>query len=260
MSTLSVRWQKWQDRRAYARASEPPLRAELFNGEQLRRHARVLAKQHQLALKHGPNRLLRRLADNAQVLIQAYDLVAGAESDDRRLAPASEWLLDNFHLIEQQIRLTQLHLPRTYSRELPRLLTGQAAGFPRVYDMALALISHVDGRVDAENVQHFVLAYQSVTPLTLGELWAVPIMLRLGLIENLRRVAVHIVRRWHDRNLANLWADRLLGAVDKDPATLLRVLADMAQTEPPFSSQFVEAICGRLQGHGPSLAMIESWV
>ncbi len=204
--------------------------------------------------------LLLRLADNEQILIQAYDLVTRAEAEGRRIAPAGEWLLDNFYLIEQQIRLTRLHLPRTYSRELPRLLNGAAAGFPRVYDIALELIAHVDGRVDAENVSHFVTAYQSVTPLTLGELWAVPIMLRLGLIENLRRVSVHIARRRRDRNLANLWAGRLLAAVEKEPATVLHVLAEMAQSDPPFSNQFVEEFCGRLQGQGPALATVQSWV
>jgi cyclic beta-1,2-glucan synthetase len=240
--------------------NESPLRAELFSGEQLRRHAVALAGQHQLDPKPGRNRLLLRLADNEQVLVQAYDLVTGAEAEGRRIAPAGEWLLDNFYLIEQQIRLTRLHLPRTYSRELPRLLTGEAAGFPRVYDIALELISHVDGRVDAENIIHFITAYQSVTPLTLGELWAVPIMLRLGLIENLRRVSVHIARRWRDRNLADLWADRLLAAVEKDPTTVLHVLSEMAQAEPPFNNPFVEEFCGRLQGQSPALATVESWV
>jgi cellobiose phosphorylase len=236
------------------------LRAELFSGEQLRRHAVALAGQHRIDPKHGSNRLLLRLADNEQVLIEAYDLVTGAEAEGRRVAPAGEWLLDNFYLIEQQIRVTRLHLPRTYSRELPRLLNGTAAGFPRVYDIALELIAHVDGRVDAENVSHFVTAYQSVTPLTLGELWAVPIMLRLGLIENLRRVSVHIARRRRDRNLANLWAGRLLAAVEHDPSTVLHLLAEMAQSDPPFSNQFVEEFCGRLQGQSPALATVQSWV
>ena len=241
-------------------AREPPLRAELFSGEQLRRHAIAVAGQHQIDPKSGPNRLLLRLADNERVLLQAYDLVTRAETAGRRVAPAGEWLLDNFYLIEQQIRLTRLHLPRTYSRELPRLLGGAAAGFPRVYDMALELISHVDGRVDAENVGHFVTAYQSATPLTLGELWAVPIMLRLGLIENLRRVSVHIARRWHDRNLANLWAGRLLAAAEKEPSTVLHVLAEMAESDPPFNNQFVEEFCGRMLGQSPSLATVQSWV
>ena len=247
-------------RHTAAQRVESPLRAELFSVEQLQRHAVALAGQHQLDPHHGPNRLLRRLADNEQVLIQAYDLVTGAEAEGRRVALAGEWLLDNFYLIEQQIRLTRLHLPSTYSRELPRLLTGAAAGFPRVYDLALELIAHVDGRVDAENVSHFVTAYQSVTPLTLGELWAVPIMLRLGLIENLRRVSVHIARRRRDRNLANLWAGRLLEAVDQQPDTILFILADLAQSEPPFSNQFVEEFCGRLQGQSPALATVQSWI
>jgi cyclic beta-1,2-glucan synthetase len=259
---MSLRYQNWRtsQTRSRPRANEAPLRAELFNGEQLQRHAVALAGQHLIDPKHGSNRLLLRLADNEQVLIQAYDLVTGAETEGRRVGPAGEWLLDNFYLIEQQIRVTRLHLPRTYSRELPRLLNGAAAGFPRVYDIALELIAHVDGRVDAENVSHFVTAYQSVTPLTLGELWAVPIMLRLGLIENLRRVSVHIARRRQDRNLANLWASRLLAVVAPQPAMVLHLLAEMAQSDPPFSNQFVEEFCGRLQGQSPALATVQSWV
>ncbi|MGD0061207.1 MAG: glucoamylase family protein [Verrucomicrobiia bacterium] len=259
---MSLRYHNWLggQTRSRPRASEPPLRAELFSGDQLRRHAVALAGQHLIDPKHGSNRLLLRLADNEQVLIQAYDLVTGAEAEGRRVAPAGEWLLDNFYLIEQQIRLTRLHLPRTYSRELPRLLNGAAAGFPRVYDIALELIAHVDARVDGENVSHFVAAYQSVTPLALGELWAVPIMLRLGLIENLRRVSVHIARRRRDRNLANMWAGRLLAAVEKESATVLHVLAEMAESEPPFSNQFVEEFCGRMEGQSPALATVLSWV
>ncbi len=260
MHTVSLPWRRRKATQTLSRASEPPLRAELFSGEQLGRHAVAVAGQHQLDPKPGPNRLLLRLTDNEQVLIQAYDLVTRAQAEGWRIAPAGEWLLDNFYLIEQQIRLTRLHLPRTYSRELPRLRNGAAADFPRVYDIALELISHVDGRVDAENVSHFVTAYQSVTPLTLGELWAVPIMLRLGLIENLRRVSVHIATRWRDRNLANLWASRLLAALENEPTTVLQVLAEMAQSDPPFNNQFVEGFCGRLQGQSPSLATVHSWV
>jgi cyclic beta-1,2-glucan synthetase len=260
MQTLSSLRQTWKARRERSQASEPPLRAELFSGEQLRRHAIALAGHHQLDPKPGPNRLLLRLADNEQALIQAYDLVIGAEAEGRHIAPAGAWLLDNFYLIEQQIRVTRLHLPRTYSHKLPRLLTGTAAGFPRVYDIALELISHVDGRVDTDNVSHFIAAYQSITPLTLGELWAVPIMLRLGLIENLRRVSVHIARRRRDLDLANVWADRLLAAVGAQPATVLHELAELALSDPPFSNQFVEEFCGRLQGQSPALATVESWV
>ena len=124
-----------------------------------------------------------------------YDLVTAAAKRNRRIAPAAEWLLDNFYLIEEQIRTARRHLPPSYSRELPRLANGPAASYPRVYGIALELISHVDGRVDAVSLNGFIAAYQTVTPLKLGELWAVPIMLRLALIENLRRVAARVAAR-----------------------------------------------------------------
>ncbi|MCX7029317.1 MAG: cyclic beta 1-2 glucan synthetase, partial [Spirochaetes bacterium] len=243
-----------------AEASSVPLRAELFSGEQLQRHARTLAGQHRLDPKHGPNRLLAQLAENEQILVQTYDLVTAAEAQGLRVAPAGEWLLDNYYLIEQQIRMTRLHLPRTYSRELPRLVSGPIAGFPRVYDIALELISHVDGRVDAENLSGFVAAYQSVTPLTLGELWAIPIMLRLALIENLRRVAADIARRRRHQDLANRWADRLLSAAEKGPKDVLQVLAAMAQVDPAFTNAFVEEFSLRLRGQSTALAIVQSWV
>ncbi len=243
-----------------AQASSLPLRAELFSGEQLQRHARTLAGQHRLDPRHGPNRLLARLTENEQILIQTYDLLTAAEAQGVRVAPAGEWLLDNYHLIEQQIRMTRLHLPRTYSRELPRLVAGPTAGFPRVYDIALELIAHVDGRVNAENLSGFVAAYQSVSPLTLGELWAVPIMLRLALIENLRGVAADIARRRRDQDLANQWADRLLAAAEKGPKAVLQVLAAMAQVDPAFTNAFVEEFSLRLQGQSAALAIVQSWV
>ncbi len=220
----------------------------------------ALAGLHRLDTNPGPNRLLSRLDENERALIEAHDLVTGAEAADRRSSPAGEWLLDNYYLIEEQIRLARLHLPRNYSRELPRLAAGPIAGFPRVYEIALELISHADGRVDAESVRHFVAAYESVSPLTLGELWAIPIMLRLGLIENLRRVSAQIAERSRDLTLAGLWADRILAAVEEEPAVVLHVLAELAESDPPFSSAFVEEFSGRLQGHGPALATVESWV
>ena len=189
MQTVSRRWRDWmaQQARPLPAASEPPLRAELFSLEQLTRHARDLATQHQIASRHGSHRLLVRLDQNEQVL-RDYNRATYAADQTRRVTHAAEWLLDNFHLIEEQIQLARRHLPLGYSRELPRLQKGPSAGLPRVYDLVLELISHVDAQIDAEPLRAFVAAYQTVAALKLGELWAVPIMLRLALIENLRRV------------------------------------------------------------------------
>ncbi|MGH7180251.1 MAG: hypothetical protein ACREJC_22930, partial [Tepidisphaeraceae bacterium] len=241
-------------------AQEQPLRAELFSGDQLEQHAKALAGWHELEKHRGADRLLPRLDENEQVLLRCYELVSTAVDQERRIAPAGEWLLDNFYLIEEQIRTARKHLPRGYSRELPRLVNGPQASYPRAYDIALELISHIDGRVDAESLSNFVAAYQTVQTLRLGELWAVPIMLRLALIENLRRVAARIAssRLEHDR--ADQWADRLTEVAEKDPKSLVLVLADMVRDNPPLTSAFVAEMARRLQGQSPSLALIMSWI
>ena len=192
--------------------------------------------------------------------MQTYELVTAAVVAKRRIAPASEWLLDNFYLIEEQIQTARRHLPKAYSRELPRLLNGPRAGYPRSYDIVLELIAHVDGRVDVAGLRSFVAAYQTVAPLALGELWAIPIMLRMALIENLRRIAVRIAADKRDRNNANHWADRLTKVAEEDPRSLILVLADMARSQPPTSSAFIAELARRLQGQGPALAFPLTWV
>ena len=182
---------------------EPPLRSELFSADQMEQHGKTLAGSHQVSPGRPQGRLLKRLAENKAVLIGVRNLLTEAVKANRRITPAGEWLLDNFYLIEEQVRTAKRHLPKGYSRELPRLLNGPSAGLPRVYDLALETISHGDGRVDPEALSSFIAAYQTVTALNLGELWAIPIMLRIALIENLRRVAVRIATDRIDRNLAD---------------------------------------------------------
>src|SRR5208337_2633268 len=175
--------QNWRAGHARSRpcANEAPLRAELFSVEQLARHAKALAGHHQVVTRRGSNRLLARLAQNEDIL-RAFNRATMAVNPGRRITPAAEWLLDNFYLIEEQIQLARRHLPRGYSRELPRLLNSPSAGLPRVYDIVLELISHVDAQIDPEPLRAFIAAYQTVNSMRLGELWAIPIMLRLGLI------------------------------------------------------------------------------
>ncbi len=256
---LSVRNSSDAVRRQYA-GDEPPLRAELFSADQMEQHGKTLAGLHKLALKPAADQLLSRLAANESIITDACNLLTAAVKANRRITPAGEWLLDNFYLIEEQIRTAKRHLPRAYSRELPRLDNGPQAGFPRVYDIALSTISHGDGRVDPENLSRFVASYQTVTDLNIGELWAIPIMLRLALIENLRRVAVRIATQMIDRDLANSWADKLMEVAANDPKNLILVIADMARSNPPMVSSFVSELARRLQGQSSALALGLTWI
>ncbi len=257
------RLQAFRRRRAAARTrpeQEPALRAELFSAEQMERHGRALAGQHRLSARITPDTLLARLDDNEAVLTHTCERLTDASRKRRRITPAAEWLLDNFYLIEEQIRIARRHLPKGYSRELPRLASGPSAGLPRVYDIALEIISHGDGRVDTHILQHFIDAYQEVSPLKLGELWAIPIMLRLALIENLRRVAARVMADWSHRGQAARWADAMTATAEREPNSVVLVVADMARSVPPMDSPFVAELARRLQGQSPALALPLSWI
>ena len=226
----------------------------------MKHHAVALAGGHRVDRRPGKDRLLPRLHENERVLLEAYEVVTAAAAAGQRIMPAEAWLLDNYYLIEQQIALARRHLPRGYSRQLPRLTVGPSAGFPRIYELALDLISHQDGRVERDNAAAFLAAYQTVEPLNLGELWAFPIMLRLGLLENVRRVALRIARRREERDTAIAWADRILAVAEKEPKRLVHVLAEFANATVPLTAPFVEDFYARLQAQGAALALVQAWL
>lgn len=239
---------------------ELPLRSELFSADQMELYGGILAASHELSSARGTDQLLARLDENESTLFNICNVLTEAVTADKPLTPAGEWLFDNFYLIEEQIRIAKRHLPKSYSRELPLVAHGPSANLPRVYDIALQAISHGDGRVDTESLRRFVMAYQAVADLQLGELWAIPIMLRLSLLENLRRVGVHVAAGRIDRNLADDWADEITKIAEKDPKSLVLVIADMARSNPPMTTPFISELARRLQGQGPALALPLNWI
>lgn len=259
IQSLASLFQRWVALRLHPLSDDPPLRAELMSGDQLVRHARMLAEKHEVIIRHRDNRLLACLDANEQVLrdFNRTTLIIGRE---RHLTPAAEWLLDNFYLIEEQIQLARRHLPSGYSRELPRLVRGSSSGLPRVYDIILELIAHVDAQIDAEPLSAFVAAYQSVSSLKLGELWAIPIMLRLGLIENLRRIATRLTLARADRDSADVWVNRLQEMTGKQASQLVIVVAEMAKADLSLSSAFVAEFCQRLSRQSPILQLARNWL
>ncbi|MBF0234719.1 MAG: cyclic beta 1-2 glucan synthetase, partial [Desulfamplus sp.] len=241
-------------------SSETPLRSDLFSSSQMEEHGKTLAGLHTLGDGHIPARLLTRLSENEVILLNVCDMLIEDVKANCKITPAGEWLLDNFYLIEEQIRSAKRLLPKGYAKELPYLRVGPSKGLPRVYDIALEMISHGDGRVDQESITSFVAAYQIVTTLRLGELWAIPIMLRLALIENLRRVAARIAIDGTNRKLADYWADKLSETAEKYPKKLILTIADMARSNPPMVSSFVAELTRRLQGQSSALALPLTWI
>lgn len=239
---------------------KPPLRSELFTVQQMEQFAQKLATQHKLTAYQPSEQLLKRLSENEQVMLEVHSLLTESVKQNDQIVPAAEWLLDNFYLIEEQIYTGKKHLPKGYSKGLPNLASGESKGLPRVYDIATGIISHTDGRVDLQNLTSFISTYQNVTFLKIGELWAIPIMLRLALLENLRRLAVQIAIDVYSKRIAKKWANLMIEAAEKDPKNLVLIISDMVRSKPPMESSFVAELFRMLQGKGPSLALSLSWI
>ena len=230
------------------------LRTELLNLEQLEQYAENFARNHVLSQDLRSTELLDRLDENESIL-RAFNLATQSLDSNRRITPATEWLLDNFYIIEDQIQMARRHFPKAYSRELP---CGKTR-LPRVYEIALELISHVDAQVDLESLSAFITAFQRVTPLKLGELWAIPIMLRLGLIENLQRIASQLAMARQNRSLAMHWVSRLEAVQEKNPSHLVVEMAQMAQSDLPFTSAFVAEFCQSLLRTQTTMHWTKAW-
>ncbi|HSI01240.1 MAG TPA: glucoamylase family protein, partial [Reyranella sp.] len=234
-----------------------PIRSELFSVERLEQHAESLAADQLVSAKPPTARsLVHRLADNERVLLGAYRSIAKAADEGRPITPAAEWLLDNYHLVEQQVREVRTDLPAGYYRQLPKLSRGPLAGYPRVFGVAWAFVAHTDSRFDPETLTRFVRAYQTVQPLSIGELWAVAITLRIVLVENLRRSAVRIMSRRSAREEADAVADRLMGVNDlvADPTALA------PYQRSPFSEGFVVQLVQRLRDQDPESTPAVGWL
>ncbi len=257
-----ARAQRWfgQQTGSPVQAELPPLQFQLLTLDQLARHARDLTAHHQIDRRARNNLLLARLNDNALSIDDSYRVLLASASRQRRLTAAGEWLLDNFYLLEEQAALVARHLPRSFNRELPRLVAGPFRGLPRVYALAVEVITHVDGRFDEASIESFIGAYQEHSVLGLGELWAFPIMLRMALIEVVRRVAERVAAARLDRDRAHVWAERFRLTADTKPGHLVLVLAELVQSEVGLSDAFVSEFTRRIQASGQAQSMVGDWL
>src|SRR3989442_4057118 len=238
---------------------EEPIRAELFGIERLEQHAESLAAAQRVMSESGEGRrLLPRVLDNGRVLREAHRVIAKAIREERTITPAAEWLVDNFHLVDEQLREIRDDLPPGFYRELPKLADGPFAGYPRVYGLAWAFVAHTDSRFDPEALRRFVLAYQRVQPLTIGELWAVAITLRVVLVENLGRLAESIIHGRAARQEADALADELLGLGDGADAPMASGLGEFEGA--PLTTSFAVELVQRLREQDRSVTPALLWL
>ncbi|MEO5760925.1 MAG: carbohydrate-binding protein, partial [Vicinamibacteria bacterium] len=222
-----------------------PLRGELLNLERLEERCRAHATELTVALsRRGASAHRAHLRENGRILREAY----GAFAEDVKvdvIPPAAEWLLDNFHLVEVEILNIEQDLPKSYFRELPKLAAPDWKGVPRVYAMALEIVRHSDALIDANRLERSLAAYQSVAPLSLGELWAWPSLVKTALIENLRRIAEELIVSRDGRNQAVRYLAPL--ETGGDPESLPALPLEL-------KTSFVVEILARMREHGPRVS------
>ncbi len=239
--------------------TEEPIRAELFSVERLEQHGETLAVAQRVTDSPAGGRPISvRVRENGRVLLEAYRSIAGAIREERAITPAAEWLVDNFHVVEEQIREIRDDLPRGFYRQLPKLADGPLEGYPRVFGIAWAYVAHTDSHFDTQTLARFVQAYQRVQPLTIGELWAVAITLRIVLVENLRRAAEHIGRGRAQRQKADTLADRLLGSNGRDAEPAEAVFKDFDKS--PIEAEFAVEMVQRLRDQDPKVTPALNWL
>ncbi len=244
-----------------------PILSEMFGAERLEQHARSLAAEQPVtANRNWDGRLADRLADNAAFLLRANRAMAKSAEAGHHATPAAEWLADNYHLVDMQIREIGIDLPPGFYAQLPKLAAGPFAGLPRVFGAVWSLVAHTDSHLDPEALRRYLLAYQSVQPLTIGELWAVPITLRIVLIENLRRVAELVVDDAAARQAADELAERVQGAdgaapnAQALPTTLPGDLPAGLPGRTRLTNPFAVQLAHRLRGHDPRTDPALAWL
>src|SRR2546426_2139100 len=241
--------------------SEDPIREELYSVERLEQFAAVLAIEHKIAARARRSRLLLpRLEENGRKLLAAYRALAEAIRGERTISPAAEWLVDNFHIVEEQVREIREDLPKSYYHELPKLADGPFKNYPRIYAFSFALIAHTDSHLDTETLRRFINTYQKVSPLSIGELWAVPINLRLALVENLRRLAIRIVSSRGERDEADRLADKLLELAKRQPTELLPLITSRVGKRRSVGRAFVVQLTQRLREQDPAVMTVFEWL
>ncbi len=251
-------------RRSTTRLNEDPVHEELFSVERLEQYAAHLAGELKVSPERRRGRSLSPSVKKCgRELLVAYLDLAEAIRKKQPVSPAAEWFVDNFHIVEDQLREIKEDLPAGYSSELPKLAAGELKDYPRVYALALAIIAHTDCRLDADMLTRFVRSFQAVAPLRIGELWAIAITLRIALIEQLLPLAQRIVDARDKRAEADLLADRLLELACRPECRapdLARLLADALGKPEDFDRALIVQLIQRLRDQDPDVHPAFEWV
>jgi cellobiose phosphorylase len=237
---------------------DKPYKDIILNKDELLSHAEEIARLNSKQISKFPRKtLLPRVKQNMKFLEQAYKEIYDYSSQKENMIPASEWLLDNFYSLKDLKEEIEKNLPKRFERQLPRIASGDFQGYPRIYGLLVELIEHTDSQLQSDTLKEFIDAYQAQVPLTSGELWAIPIILRIVLLENIRRITEQILFTQAERKAADQWVLPLLKA-DYKQEELSSILKSLIPQD-EYSSAYAERILKRLRDIEVDCAPLLHW-
>ena len=219
------------------------------NREDLEKHAFEIA-HHYSDIKNTncKKKLISNLDRSYEKILKGYEKIDKDGKNKKEIIPAAEWLLDNLYLVEKEYKSIKHNMPQTYYNDLPVIYKGVMKGYPRVYHIAIEIVSHTDGRMDENVIANFIKAYQKNTLLTSGELWAIPIMLRIALIQNISKITEKIVNAEQDKKEAELVAERLINSFNE--GKIANEVSLLKGEKLTFNSHFTERLLKLLRDNG----------
>ncbi len=249
-----------------------PIRGHYKTPEELQALAGALARNEAVRLPdYEKFDFNKRLAENAGLILHAYRSSDAASRNGETITPAAQWLLDNYYVVDKSMQQTRRDLPDKFLRQLPlaanisamqgaQEIVPQAAGapqgLPRIFAFAWLYVAHSDSNFSLKSLKAMVDGFQSVEPLRIGELWALPSVIRFMLVENARRLALRVERARAMRNFANRVADRI--AVAATPQDVEAILAEYS--EPAKDGTFATHLLYRLRSASTGSGMALDWL
>ena len=245
----------------FATETEEALRYRTLVSPQGRRSIGSAAVVRPAGVRAGrADPLMGRLQNSENALKYVQTMLADTARAGQPVSMAADWLLDNVYLLQGHIDDFRRNLPKKYASELPILVEGPQTGLPRVYGLATELIGDTDTLLDRQRIVDFFRSYQTHSPLTMGEIWSLPLMLRLRMIECIRRLAIQVERREREREQADFWANRLLTSARQEPERLPDFVAELTREQPLPTTHFLDQLVGYLYDEESALAAIRDWL
>ena len=161
----------------------------ILDEEQLKKHLEKMAMQHTLRIKSSKSSYpIPFLLENYIKIKNVYNLLNEHIKIGISIHPAGEWILDNFYILEESVRQIEKEITLKKYTNFVGIQNGKYAGFARVYVLATEIVAYTDNKINGENLETYLQAYQTKKTLNMEEIWNIGMFLQIAIINNIAEI------------------------------------------------------------------------